>query len=150
MQANIFVYISLTMMIYCSAVPWGFAEENDDANAIPSEVVETSEAIEASENEIVQQVQAGEKLFKTICAHCHNTTYDESRIGAPGLRGVIDRHDEAWLNQWIRSPETFAKTNVAARDLIDSNRFGLAMPTFPAMQDENNRSAIIEYLKTLK
>jgi len=92
----------------------------------------------------------GAETFKTICAHCHTTTYDDSRIGAPGLRGVLERHDEAWLNHWIKEPETFAKTDVAAKDLISSNKFGLAMPTLPAMQDEQNRADIIEFLKTLK
>ena len=105
---------------------------------------------EITKNNTDQQIQAGKKLFESICAHCHNITYDESRIGAPGLQGVLERHDEAWLNQWIKSPETFAQNDVAARDLIDSNRFGLAMPTFPAMQNEDNRQAVIEYLKTLK
>jgi cytochrome c2 len=145
MKAQIYIYLSLSMIMYCSATPWGFAEEN--ANAISSEASKTTNTVET---DTAQQVKAGEKLFKSICAHCHNTTYDESRIGAPGLRGVIDRHDEAWLNQWIKSPETFAKKDVAARDLIDSNRFGLAMPTIPAMQDDANRMAVIEYLKTLK
>lgn len=92
----------------------------------------------------------GKELFQSICAHCHLTTYDDSRIGAPGLQGVLDRHDEAWLNEWIKSPESFAKTNEIASDLISSNKFGLAMPTLPAMQDDAKRADIIEFLKTLQ
>lgn len=106
----------------------------------------------AEENEpsLEAQVKAGELLFNGLCKHCHTITYDESVIGARGLQSVLERYDEAWLNQWIKNPESFAKTNVAARDLIDSNAFGLAMPTLPMMQDDANRAAIIEYLKTLK
>ena len=92
----------------------------------------------------------GKELFQTICAHCHLTTYDESRIGAPGLKGVLERHDEDWLSHWIKSPETFAKTDETAKSLIESNKFGLAMPTLPAMQDDAKRADIIEFLKTLK
>ena len=92
----------------------------------------------------------GAELFKSICSHCHTTTYDDSRIGAPGLQGVLERHDAAWLNHWVKSPETFALNNVTAKDLISSNKFGLAMPTLPAMQDDQKRADIIEFLKTLK
>jgi len=92
----------------------------------------------------------GAKIFNSICAHCHLITYDESKVGAPGLKGVLDRHDVKWLNQWIKSPEAFAKTDETARTLIASNKYGVKMPTFPEMQNAQNRADIIEYLKTLK
>ena len=93
---------------------------------------------------------SGKATFDTICSHCHETTYEDSRIGAPGLQGVLERHDEAWLNQWIKGPENFAKVDETAKDLIESNKFGLAMPTLPAMMDDQKRADVIEYLKTLK
>ncbi|MDX8404342.1 MAG: cytochrome c [Mariprofundaceae bacterium] len=92
----------------------------------------------------------GAAFFKTVCAHCHLITYDESRVAAPGLKGVFERHDEEWLNQWIKSPEAFAKIDEAAADLIGSNKYGLKMPTLPEMQNAQNRADIIAYLKTLK
>ncbi len=92
----------------------------------------------------------GAKSFQTICAHCHNITYDESRVGAPGLKGVLERHDAKWLDQWLKSPEAFAKTDSTAADLLGSNKYGLKMPTLPEMQDAKNRADIIAYLKTLK
>ena len=95
-------------------------------------------------------VARGKITFDTVCSHCHKATYEESRIGAPGLRGVLERHDVNWLNSWIKSPETFAETDETAKALIESNAFGLAMPTLPTMQDEHNRADIIEFLKTLK
>jgi len=98
----------------------------------------------------IPSAMRGKVTFDTICSHCHNASYEESRIGAPGLRGVLERHDVAWLNHWIKGPEAFAKINEAAQDLISSNKFGLAMPTIPAMQDEHKRADIIEYLKTLQ
>ena len=92
----------------------------------------------------------GAKTFESICAHCHLTTYDESRIGAPGLMGVLDRHDAKWIDQWLSGPEAFAKVNETARDILGSNKYGVKMPTFPEMQDSKNRADVIEYLKTLK
>jgi len=103
-----------------------------------------------SAESVVGDASRGAATFKTICAHCHTTTYDDSRIGAPGLQGVLERHDEAWLDQWIKAPEAFAKINPTAKDLIESNKFGLKMPTLPAMQDDQKRADIIAYLKTLK
>jgi len=116
------------------------------APTIADEAVE----VNAEQEAFIASAERGKAQFETICAHCHNTTYEESRIGAPGLMGVLERHSEVWLNQWLKSPEDFAQIDVAARDLIDGNTFGLAMPTLPAMQDEKSRLDIIEYLKTLK
>ncbi|MDX8381258.1 MAG: cytochrome c [Ghiorsea sp.] len=126
----------------------GLTSAANSAEIVPTEnLTETTPIANAQP---VVSMEKGKLLFNSICIHCHRTTYEESPIGAPGLQGVLERHDEAWLNQWIKGPEVFAETNVPARDLIDGNRFGLAMPTLAAMQDEHNRLAVIEYLKTLK
>ncbi len=103
----------------------------------------------AAAEPLTGNAESGKALFDTICAHCHKTNYDESRIGAPGLQGVLERHGEAWLDEWIKSPEAFSKTDETAKALISSNQFGLAMPTLPAMQDDQKRADIIAYLKTL-
>lgn len=92
----------------------------------------------------------GAKIFESFCAHCHQVTDKESRTGAPGLADVLSRHDEAWINQWIKSPETLVLTDHKALELSKSNRFGLVMPTLPAMQEEKNRQDVIAYMKTLK
>ena len=131
-------HIVSTMTILLSLFPLvtqSTAEETPDTQAV---------------TESKPSASRGKVIFDSLCAHCHNTTYEESRIGAPGLQGVLDRHDENWLNHWIKSPETFAKTDETAQALIESNPFGLAMPTLPTMQDDHNRTDIIEYLKTLK
>jgi cytochrome c2 len=98
----------------------------------------------------VPSAERGKGVFKSLCAHCHHITYEESPIGAPDLKGVLERHDVSWLNHWIRSPEAFAKVDEIAKGLITSNKFGLAMPTLPAMHDDDKRADVIEYLKTLQ
>ena len=110
----------------------------------------TAEEPPATQGSFKASAERGKIIFDTVCSHCHTTTYEESRIGAPGLRGVLERYGENWLNHWVKSPETFAKKDETAQALIESNPFGLAMPTLPTMQDEHNRADIIEYLKTLK
>ena len=139
MQQRCKLYLSSAMVALCLTASFPHAEEATESASTKAQA--TSPEITAEQ---------GKQLFNSFCKHCHNITYDESTTGAPGLRGVLERHDEAWINQWLKNPESFAKTNETARDLIDSNRFGLIMPTLPSMQNENNRLAIIEYLKTLK
>ena len=136
-------FIILAIASFCFSSPL-YADE---------EAVPKGAQVEAANGNTAQtesKIKTGETLFNNLCKHCHTITYEESAIGAPGLRSVLERHDEAWLNQWIKNPESFGKNDVTARDLIDSNPFGLAMPALPLMQDDDNRAAIIEYLKTLK
>jgi len=104
----------------------------------------------AAEGDFTPDAARGAKIFNSICSHCHLITYEESRVGAPGLKGVLERHDVKWLDQWIKSPEAFAKKDEKAATLMGSNKYGMKMPTFPEMQDPHNRADIIEYLKTLK
>ena len=101
-------------------------------------------------NTLVGDAIRGKAIFDTTCKHCHHTNYDESSVGAPGLQGVLERHDEAWLHAWIKGPETFAKIDATAKTLLESNKFGLIMPTLPTAQDDQKRTDIIAYLKTLK
>ena len=118
----------------CLSMP-AFAEELDEAQPVES---------------IQADVLHGKDIFDSICAHCHRIDYEASAVGAPGLRGVLERHSVAWVESWITSPEAFAKVDETAKDLAASNPYGLVMPTIPEMQFEQNRKDVIEYLKTLK
>jgi cytochrome c2 len=42
-----------------------------------------------------------------VCAACHNLS-EEKKIG-PGLKGVTERRDEAWLIKFIQSSQTMIK-----------------------------------------
>ena len=98
----------------------------------------------------VADVEHGRKIFQTICTHCHRTDYETSPVGAPGLRDVMERHTPEWEDQWLTSPAAFAKRDETAKALVESNPYGLTMPTLPEMQDPQNRRDVIEFLKTLK
>ena len=47
-------------------------------------------------------VTKGEGLFKNNCAQCHAVTADV--IVGPGLKGIEERRDYAWLKSWINNP----------------------------------------------
>ena len=105
---------------------------------------------ETQQAPIVGSAEAGSKIFENICSHCHRLDYQTSVVGAPGLRDITHRQDVKWINQWITSPSAFAKINSTAKALVDSNPYGLTMPTLPEMQDPQNRADIIAFLKTLE
>jgi len=107
---------------------------------------ETVEVVEVSQPD----VKHGQKIFESICIHCHNITNKISAVGCPGLKDVLTRHDEAWINQWLQEPEIFSKKDEKAKAVVAANPYGLIMPTIPEMQIEQDRKDIIEYLKTLK
>jgi len=117
-----------------------------DAAAVADAVVKQA----ASSESDVADSGHGKKIFQTICIHCHHADHSSSAVGAPGLMDVLERHDEAWINEWVQGPEAFSKKDETAQALVASNPFGLIMPTFPEMQNEKNRRDIIAYLKTLK
>ena len=129
---NLFKVLCLTSL--CLMTPPTFAEDAPEA---------APDAFHAS-------AERGKHIFDTVCSHCHHATSEVSAVGCPGLQGVLSRHDVAWLDSWLASPETFAKTNVKAKNVVAANPYGLVMPTLPEMTKEHDRLDIIEFLKTLK
>jgi len=91
----------------------------------------------------------GKQIFETICAHCHYLSDETSPVGTPGLKHVTKRRSEDWLHQWLQNPAAFAKKDETAKKLIQSNPTGLTMPSYPEMQDEQNRRDVIEFLKSI-
>jgi len=94
--------------------------------------------------------ERGKVIFDSVCIHCHHLTHEVSAVGCPGLQAVLTRHNAAWLDAWLTSPETFSKTDIKAKAVVASNPYGLVMPTLPEMTHEHDRLDIIEFLKTLK
>ena len=102
------------------------------------------------EKEATADVANGEKIYKNFCVHCHQVSAVKTRIGAPSLINVLSRHDEKWIDMWIKSPDALVLTDHKAMELSKANEHGMTMPTLPIMQDEKNRRDVIGYLKTLK
>jgi len=94
--------------------------------------------------------ERGKKIFDAVCVHCHHLTHEISAVGCPGLQGVLTRHNADWLNHWLTSPESFAKTDSKAKEVVAANPYGLVMPTLPEMSKEHDRLDMLEFLKTLK
>jgi len=101
-----------------------------------------------SAGELQGDAEAGRKMFDMVCRHCHNNSYDD-KFG-PGLKGIMERVDEAWLDAWLKDPEAMVKSDDYARGLRESNAYGMTMPRIPAMRDAKARADVIAFLRTLK
>jgi len=139
-QLILICLLSFSPALY--VVPAAVAAETTEAKSVLTEPVENTST--------VPDAGHGKQIFKTICSHCHHTDHSTSAVGAPGLMDVLERHDEAWIDQWIHDPEGFSKKDETAKALVESNPFGLIMPTLPETKSAENRRDIIAFLKTLK
>lgn len=89
-------------------------------------------------------IAKGEQLFKGNCAQCHTAT-DEQIVG-PGLAGIEDRKDFAWLKKWINNPMgVIASGDKYANEIY--NKFNKTqMTAFPNFTDDDVK-AILAYVK---
>lgn len=89
-------------------------------------------------------VAKGKSLFTNNCASCHNVT--AAKLVGPGLQGIDQRRNEAWLLKWIKNPAAvIASGDSYAVDLY--NKFNKAqMTAFPGLADDDIRS-ILAYVK---
>jgi cytochrome c551/c552 len=90
-----------------------------------------------------QDAAEGAALFKANCTSCH--AIDRKVVG-PALKGVNDRHDEAWLLKWIKnSPALVASGDADAVKLFNDNN-KIQMTPFPTLTEGNIKS-ILAYIK---
>ena len=92
-------------------------------------------------------IELGRRIFKQRCSVCHKTT--DQRLVGPGLKGVMERRDEAWVDKWLQNPKALIKSGDKIAVELKKGYFRY-MPTLQEMQDPVNRKGVIEYLKTLK
>lgn len=89
------------------------------------------------------QASAGGDLFQDRCASCH--TIGEGRLVGPDLQGVSDVREQAWLLEWIQTPDQMIarKDPIAVALLEEYNN--LAMPNLGI--SESDASALIQFIK---
>jgi mono/diheme cytochrome c family protein len=87
----------------------------------------------------------GEELFKNNCAQCHATTAEV--VVGPGLAGIEERRDFAWLKKWINNP--MGVVNSGDKYAVDIyNKYNKTqMTAFPNL-GEADVKAILAYVKS--
>lgn len=87
---------------------------------------------------------AGEKLFKNNCAQCHAS--DAAVVVGPGLKGIEERRDFAWLKKWINNPASvIASGDKYAVELYEKYN-KTQMTAFPSFGDAEIKN-ILAYVK---
>ena len=83
----------------------------------------------------------GQDLFETKCAACHSLGSD--RVVGPGLAGVSDRRDRAWMVDFIVAPDRVIADgdSIAARLLEE---YQVPMPNLGLTQGEAER--VLDYM----
>ncbi|MFZ4862065.1 cytochrome c3 family protein [Sphingobacterium sp. Mn56C] len=90
-----------------------------------------------------QDAKEGAALFKANCTACHKIDRD---MTGPALKGMTERHDEAWLVKWIKNSKALIDSGdpVAKKLFEDHNK--IAMPAFTQFSDDQIKG-IIAFVK---
>jgi protein SCO1 len=88
--------------------------------------------------------QPGQALFKKMCAPCHTIGVGD-RVG-PDLRGVTDRREKPWLEEFIQNPSKMRAKNDPAALALAAEYPAVRMPAVGLAQAD--AADLISYLDT--
>lgn len=80
-----------------------------------------------------EDMEAGKASFKEKCASCHLVT-KEKAVG-PGLEGIAERRDKAWLHAWIKDSKAMIASGDSTAMAIFAEFDSTEMTAFPTMSD---------------
>lgn len=83
----------------------------------------------------------GKTVFEAKCSACHNTT-DVKKVG-PGLAGVTQRRQAAWVLNMITNPQEMTQKDPTAKKLLEEH---LTQMTFQDVSDEQAKE-ILEFFR---
>ena len=86
-------------------------------------------------------VAQGEMLFTQNCKACHHL---EMRLVGPALKGVENRHSEAWLLKFIRSSQTMVQSGDSVAVSLFNTYNKVIMPDQPL--DEAQIKSVLAYI----
>ncbi|MFN8287978.1 MAG: cytochrome c [Chitinophagales bacterium] len=85
--------------------------------------------------------ESGKSVFEAKCSACHNST-DVKKVG-PGLFGVTQRRQPAWILNMITNPQEMTQKDPTAKKLLEEH---LTQMTFQDVSDEQAKQ-ILEYFR---
>ncbi|WP_407428590.1 cytochrome c3 family protein [Arcticibacter sp.] len=117
--------LSLGVQGFAQEVPALQAEESATADAAPAEAAAAPSKGDPS---------AGAAIFKQKCTSCH--AIGRAVVG-PALKGMSERHDEAWLIKWIRNSQALVASGdpMAVKVFEEYNK--VVMTPFPELTDDD-------------
>lgn len=88
-----------------------------------------------------QNAEKGHTLFEAKCSACHKVT--DKKVVGPGLKGVTQRRQPAWILNMITNPVEMTKNDPTAKELLGIH---LTQMTFQDVSDEQAKQ-ILEFLR---
>lgn len=85
-------------------------------------------------------VAKGETLFKNNCAACHAVSAEV--VVGPGLKGINERKDFAWLSKWIRNSQAMIASGDSYAVEIYNKYNKAQMTSFPNLSDDDIRNML--------
>ena len=104
---------------------------------------QNTDLVPYAEAEKIPKMSKGEDMFRAHCDSCHSLD-NEDGLG-PGLQGVTERRDRAWLARWLKTPDKLlAEKDPIALDLY--NRYNkILMPNLRL--SDTDVEALIVYME---
>ena len=122
-----------------------YAQTSSDANTTAEQSTSGSAAAEsaATAPAATGDAGAGGAIFKQKCTSCH--AIDRQVVG-PALKGVTERHDNAWLIKWIKNSQALIAAGDPAAVKVFNEYNKSVMTPFPELSDEdiNNILAYVD------
>jgi len=88
--------------------------------------------------------ETGEQLFQSMCSACHSV--GGGRLVGPDLAGVKERRSQAWLEQFIKSPQAMIKGGDAEAVALSAEFSGVLMPDLPV--SDAQIAQLLSYIET--
>ena len=134
------LYINMIRKFYKSILALAVVVSISFSNATAQDSTSTAAAAPAGGGDVAK----GEGLFKNNCAQCHAVTAEV--VVGPGLAGIEERRDYAWLKKWINNPMgVIASGDKYANDIY--NKFNKTQMTAFAAFGDDEVKAILAYVK---
>ncbi len=119
------------------------AQNAPDANAAAEQSAAGAATGASAAQAVKGDANAGGAIFKQKCTACH--AMDRTVVG-PALKGVHERHDEAWLIKWIRNSQALVAAGDPAAVKVFNEYNKTVMTPFPELSDDDVRN-ILAYIQ---
>jgi mono/diheme cytochrome c family protein len=118
------IIYSLALMLTFSFT--SFSQATPPAAATPATATATTAPAATAGGDAV----AGKALFNANCAACHKL---DSKSTGPALRGVKERHEMAWIYDWVHNSPAMIKAGDAAAVKLFTENNKTNMTPFPQL-----------------
>lgn len=90
-----------------------------------------------------QDLEAGQKTFKTICQACH--TLGKGKLVGPDLKGVTDKYDHEWIKSFVKNSTEMVEAGDEQAVAVFNEFNQIPMPPNPTFTEDdlNNLLAYI-------